>query len=93
MIPFIDIYGQWLRDKNKYAGFFEEILFGWITLTRQLPGAILRHAERRHLRLSHRIFAVFRGLLLDCLAARVKAAVAVFQNMGALCCRRMGGPI
>lgn len=43
------------------------------------------------------IVNVCRGLLLDHLGAgeteRVKAAVAVFQNMGGTCCRRIEDPI
>jgi hypothetical protein len=84
-IAFIEIYGQCLRGKEKYTGFFEEILFEWIVLT----GSVLeRHCGLRGSETTAwatLVVAVCRGLLLDHLAAgetkRVKAAVAVFQNM------------
>jgi len=87
LTAFVEIYGRCLRGRKKYAAFFQEILFEWIALSRQILEQRCGLHGRDSTVWATLIVAACRGLLLDRLASgetdRSGEAAALFQNITA----------
>ncbi len=82
---FVEIYGQCLRDKEKYPHFFQELLFEWIEFVEDLLEQNFNIPASTKNTWATLIIGTCRGLLMDWLASgetkRIEESVALFQNL------------
>ena len=80
----MEIYGQCLRDKEKYRAFFQEILYEWLGLLQEILEKRCGLSSNDSKSWSTLIVATCRGLLLDWLASdesqRIEDALTLFQS-------------
>ena len=81
----IDIYGQCLRDTEKYSYFFQKILLEWIEFVENLLNQKLNLSTVSKNAWATLIIGTCRGLLMDFLATgdtkRIQEAVTLFQDL------------